>query len=266
MLLLEIKGMARSVFYYHLKKLSEEDKYLKIKKEIKQIFHENKGRYGYRRITAELKNRSITINHKCVQRLMGMLGLKCQIRPVRYRSYRGDVGKIAQNILARNFLASRPQQKWVTDVTQINIKQTKLYMSPIIDLYNGEIVSYNLSTSPNMDQIYDMLNKAFLRVPNHKGIILHSDQGWQYQHYGYQRMLKVHGIVQSMSRKGNCLDNAVAENFFGIMKSELLYTKECHSAEQFIHELKEYVEYYNNKRIKNRLNGMSPVQYRTAFS
>ena len=159
----------------------------------------------------------------------------------------------------------QPNQKWVTDVTQITVAQTKLYLSPIIDLFNGEVVSYNISNSPNLSQVYDMLDKAFAKVTNTKGIILHSDQGWQYQHRGYQQRLEAHGIIQSMSRKGNCLDNAVAENFFGIMKSELLYAQKFSNSEHFIEKLQEYIEYYNNVRIKSRLQGMSPVQYRNSF-
>ena len=164
--------------------------------------------------------------------------------------------------MERDFKASSPNQKWVTDVTQINIKQTKLYLSPLLDLFNGEVISYNISTTPNLEQIHDMLDKAFAKVSHLKGLIIHTDQGWQYQHYGYCRKLQSHDIIQSMSRKGNCLDNAVAENFFGIMKSELLYAENFDSPEEFIKALEEYIDYYNNKRIKIKLNGMSPVQYR----
>ena len=258
--------MARSVFYYHLKVIrSGVVKYGHESNEIKSIFHEHKGRYGYRRITAEMHNRGYVINHKTVQRLMKLLGLKCQMRKVKYRSYKGEVGRIAPNVLDRDFIATRPNQKWVTDVTQISINQVKLYLSPILDLFNGEIISYNISTTPNLEQIFDMLDKAFAKVKHLKGLILHTDQGWQYQHYGYRSRLASHDIIQSMSRKGNCLDNAVAENFFGIMKSELLYAENFKSAEDFIKALEEYIDYYNNKRIKLRLKGMSPVQYRTTI-
>ncbi len=215
--------MARSVFYYHLKRLKAADKYAQEKEMIKSIFHEHKGRYGYRRVTAEMRNRGFVINHKTVQRLMGEMCLKSKIRQVRYRSYKGEVGKIAPNIIARDFAADAPNRKWATDVTQINIGATKLYLSPILDMFNGETISYNLSKSPNLEQIYDMLDKAFAKFGNLDGLILHSDQGWQYQHFGYRQRLADHHITQSMSRKGNCLDNAMAENFFGIMKSELLY-------------------------------------------
>ena len=255
--------MARSVFYYHLKRLNVTDKYAMEKKEIKDIFHEHKGRYGYRRITDEMHNRKYVINHKTVKRLMDEMGLKCKIRKVRYRSYKGEIGKVAPNIIERDFAAAAPNRKWATDVTQINIGSTKLYLSPILDMYNGEIISYNISTSPNLEQVYDMLDKAFERFDNLDGLILHSDQGWQYHHYGYRKRLEDHGIIQSMSRKGNCLDNAMAENFFGIMKSELLYAEKFESAEAFIKALDEYIEYYNNKRIKSRVKGKSPVQYRT---
>lgn len=256
--------MARSVYYYHLKRFKERaGKYAKEKELIMAIFQEHKGRYGYRRITAEMLNRGFVINHKTVKRLMDELGVKCTIRKIKYRSYKGDVGKTAPNVIARDFAATAPNQKWATDVTQINIASTKLYLSPIIDMFNGEVVSYDISTSPNMKQIYNMLNRAFRKTGNLDGLILHSDQGWQYQHYGYQAWLKKHNIIQSMSRKGNCLDNAMAENFFGIMKSELLYSQKFESPKAFIKALDEYILYYNNKRIKLRLKGKSPVQYRT---
>ena len=255
--------MARSVFYYHHKRLKVNDKYALEKETIKSIFHEHKGRYGYRRVTAEMRNRGFGINHKTVQRFMIDMCLKSQIRKVRYRSYKGEVGRIAPNVINRDFVAHAPNRKWATDVTQINIGSEKLYLSPILDMFNGEIISYNISKSPNLEQVYDMLDKAFARFDSLDGLILHSDQGWQYQHYGYRKRLEEHGIIQSMSRKGNCLDNAMAENFFGIMKSELLYAEKFDSPEAFIKALDEYIDYYNNKRIKSRLKGKSPAQYRT---
>ncbi len=255
--------MARSVFYYHLKRLNAKDKYENEREAVKSIFHEHKGRYGYRRVAAEMRNRDYTINHKTVQKLMDEMGLKCKIRKVRYRSYKGEVGKTAPNIIARDFVASAPNRKWATDVTQINIGSVKLYLSPIIDMFNGEIISYNISTSSNLEQVYDMLDKAFARFDCLDNLILHSDQGWQYQHHGYRKRLEERHIVQSMSRKGNCLDNAIAENFFGIMKSELLYAEKFETPEAFMKALEEYIEYYNNTRIKSRLKGKSPVLYRT---
>lgn len=262
-LLLKLRKMARSVFYYQLKRLKDKDKYESERESIRLIFHEHKGRYGYRRVTAEMRNRGYVINHKTIQKLMDEMGLKCKIRRVKYRSYKGEVGKIAPNIIDRDFVAMKPNRKWATDVTQINVGSVKLYFSPIVDMFNGEIISYNISKSPNLEQVYDMLDKAFAKFDSLDGLILHSDQGWQYQHYGYRKRLKEHNIVQSMSRKGNCLDNAIAENFFGVMKSELLYAEKFETPEAFIKALEEYIEYYNNKRIKSRLKGKSPVQYRT---
>lgn len=237
--------MARSVFYYHLKRLKASDKYAVEKKEIKDIYHEHKGRDGYRRITAEMRNRKFVINHKTVKRLMDELGLKCKIRKVKYRSYKGEIGKIAPNVIERDFSATAPNRKWATDVTQINIGSTKIYLSPILDMFNGEIISHNISLSPNLEQVYDMLDKAFEKFGNLDGLILQSDQGWQYQHFGYRQRLEEHHIIQSMSRKGNCLDNSMMENFFGIMKSELLYAEKFESPQAFIKALEEYIDYYN---------------------
>ena len=133
--------MARSSFYYYLKRLKEPDKYEEVKSVINQIYHENKGRYGYRRITLEMKNRGYIINHKTVLKLMNQLGIKCEIRKRKYRSYKGEVGKVCPNILDRNFNANKPNEKWVTDVTEFRVGEDKVYLSPILDLYNGEIIS-----------------------------------------------------------------------------------------------------------------------------
>ncbi len=197
--------------------MQKEDKYASVKEEITTIYHENRGRYGYRRITAELRKRTFSVNHKTVQRLMKELGLVCRVRMKKYRSYKGEVGKIAPNLLNRDFHAEKPNQKWVTDVA---------------------------------------------KIPAGTCLILHSDQGWQYQHKQYQRMLREKGIRQSMSRKGNCLDNAVIENFFGLLKSELLYLQEFQSMEHFKQELIEYLDYYNNRRIKAKLKGLPPAIHR----
>ena len=233
-----------------------------MKEEITAIFHENKGRYGYRRITAELRNRNIYLNHKTVQRLMQKLGLVCRVRMKKYRSYKGEVGKIAPNLLNRNFHAEKPNQKWVTDVTEFSLFGEKLYLSPILDLHSSDLVSYTISDRPVLRMVTTMLNEAFAKIPDGTNLILHSDQGWQYQHKQYQRMLREKGIRQSMSRKGNCLDNAVIENFFGLLKSELLYLQEFQSMEHFKQELIEYLDYYNNRRIKAKLKGLPPAIHR----
>jgi putative transposase len=257
--------MARSSFYYHQKQNKLPDKYKVVKELIITIYHKNKGRYGYRRITDELQNQGIIINHKTILRLMKLMGLKSIIRVKKYKSYKGEQGKIVANVLERNFKATTPNQKWATDVTEFNVAGNKLYLSPIIDLFNQEIISYELTERPVFKQVVIMLEKAFKKIPNNTNLILHSDQGWQYQMKRYQYLLKQKGITQSMSRKGNCLDNAIIENFFGTLKSELFYLKKYDSIVQLKKEIQEYIFYYNNDRIKSKLHKMSPIKYRTHY-
>ena len=258
--------MPRSTFYYHLNRLKQPDKYAQTKAKIAEIYHSHKGRYGYRRITLELRKLGTLINHKTVRRLMGSLGLKSTVRIKKYKSYRGDVGRIAPNLLNRDFNATKPYTKWVTDITEFLLFGQRIYFSPILDLYNGEIISYNISNRPTFHQTMDMLNKAFEKMPDGTELILHSDQGWQYQMKQYQHRLKEKGIMQSMSRRGNCLDNAPIESFFGVLKSEMLYLQEFDNVEHFVSELHDYIDYYNNHRIKEKLKGLSPVEYRTQSS
>lgn len=200
---------------------------------------------------------------KTVERLMRENGIKCQVRLKKYRSYRGQEGQIAPNILERDFLATIPNSKWVTDVTEFALFGQKRYLSPLLDLYNGEIISYTISERPNLLMVTNMLAKAIKNINANTDLVLHSDQGWHYQHASYQNQLKRIGIRQSMYRKENCLDNAVMENFFGLLKSELLYLQKFSSIENFEYELKSYILYYNNQRIKAKLKGLSPVMFRT---
>jgi transposase InsO family protein len=239
------------------------DRDAELKEEIQAIYEEHEGRYGYRRICDELVNRGRHVNHKRVQRLMKILDLKCIVRMKKYRSYKGTIGKLAPNILERNFHAEHPNEKWVTDITEFKLFGEKLYLSPILDLYNGEIITYTVGSRPIYSLVSTMLDQAFNRLTDEDNLLIHSDQGWHYQMKHYRHSLKERGIKQSMSRKGNCYDNAVIESFFGIMKSEFLYLKEFKNIEHFKQELSKYIHYYNNKRIKTKLKGMSPIQYRT---
>ena len=261
-LLIEIAELPRSTYYYYIKHMKDEDKYSEIKEQITDIFHKNKGRYGFRRITMEMHNRGYVINHKTVLRLMKETKIKCMVRIKKYRSYKGEVGKIAPNLLKREFGTNAPNEKWVTDVTEFSLFGRKLYLSPILDLHSSYLVSYTISEHPALSLVLDMVRQALSVLPRGAEPILHSDQGWQYQHKQYQKLLKDHGIKQSMSRKGNCLDNAVMENFFGLLKSELLYLKEFDSLDQFKTELIEYLDYYNNRRIKAKLKGLPPAAHR----
>ena len=266
-ILLNIIKLARSTYYYQLKQLDKSDKNHDIKAEIQAIFTEHKGNYGYRRMTLELRNRGYIVNHKKVQRLMRVLGLSARIRRKRkYSSYQGEIGKKADNLIQRQFEASKPMEKCYTDVTEFAIPASsqKLYLSPVLDGFNSEIIAYNLSTSPNLIQVKDMLEQTFTEE-HYENTILHSDQGWQYQHNFYHLFLESKGIQPSMSRKGNSPDNGMMESFFGILKSEMFYgyEKTFQSLNQLEQAIVDYIDYYNNKRIKVKLKGLSPVQYRT---
>jgi putative transposase len=261
-LLFEVSCLPKSTYYYYIKQRTVQDKYSEMKEQITRIYMENRGRLGYRRITLELRNRRYSINHKTVQRLMKSLGLICMVRMKKYKSYKGEVGEVAPNLLERDFEAQKPNQKWVTDVTEFSLFGQKLYLSPILDLYSRDLVTYTISDHPYLSLATDMISQAFEQLPDGTNLIFHSDQGWQYQHKQYQRMLKAKGIRQSMSRKGNCLDNAVMENFFGLLKSELLYLQKFDSLEHFNEELIDYLDYYNNRRLKQRLKGLTPAEHR----
>ena len=266
-LLLEAARLPRSTYYYQLKELDGFDKDKDLKAEIQAIFTEHKGNYGYRRITLELRNRGHIVNHKKVQRLMTILGLSARIRRKRkYSSYQGEMGKKAENLIQRQFEASKPMEKCYTDVTEFAIPNStqKLYLSPVLDSFNSEIIAFNLSCSPNLEQVKTMLEQAFTEN-YYENTVLHSDQGWQYQHDSYHRFLESKGIQASMSRKGNSPDNGMMESFFGILKSEMFYgyEKTFKSLNQLEQAIVDYIDYYNNKRIKVKLKGLSPVQYRT---
>jgi len=241
----------------------ETDRYAKERAEIQEIYNSNKGRYGYRRVLMVMRSKGYTLNHKTVLKLMKSLGLKGKQRKnEKYHSYKGEVGTVADNILKRGFRALKPFEKLTTDVTQFKVCDEKVYLSPVMDLFNREIVSYSISTSPNLQQIRDMLDGLFAKLPADATPLFHSDHGWQYQHAEYQRLLSEHNIMQSMSSKGNCMDNGAMENFFGRLKVEMFYGEKFENVNVFIDELKRYIDYYNNERISTKLNGMSPVQFR----
>jgi len=234
-----------------------------LKTRIRSIFDAHKGRYGYRRVTAAIRGLGQVVNHKTVQRLMGEMGLKSLVRPKKYRSYKGQTGRVAPDLLQRQFHANRMNQKWTTDVTEFNIAGEKLFLSPVMDLHNGEIIAFETARRPIFKLVKDMLDKALATLDDEDRPILHSDQGWQYQMPAWSRMLDSRNISQSMSRKGNCLDNAAMESFFATLKSEFFYPNRFESIENLRQGIDDYIRYYNNDRIKLKLKGLSPVQYRT---
>lgn len=265
--LLTIAKLARSSFYYHRAQLWRKDKYTDLKQRIRDIYHHHKGRYGYRRITQALKNEGSTYNHKLIARLMGELKLSARIRRQKYRSYKGQCGVIAKNRVKRRFRAKAPNRRWLTDITEFKVGDDKLYLSPILDCFNNEIISYELSRRPVYDLVKQMLERAVKgRSSKRKykeALTLHSDQGWHYQMTPFANTLKENDIKQSMSRKGNCLDNALMEGFFGTLKCETIYIEKPMSIEALEKQIHEYIHYYNHERIQLKLKGLSPVQYRT---
>ena len=276
--MLKFFEISKSTYFYNINNYENPDVDLELKNLIKEIFNKHKSRYGYRRITLELRNKGLVINHKRVKRLMSQLGLYGLTPKAKYKSYKGEVGKTANNKLLvkvvdevkhtttmkRNFKTTKVNEVWLSDVTEFHIPEGKLYLSPILDLHNREIVSFNVSKSPSFIQTRDMLNKAFDKYNNLEGLIFHTDQGWQYQMYQFIKSLKDKNIIQSMSRKGNCLDNSPMENFFGKLKNEMFYGNEYNfkTLNQLELAIKEYIHYYNNERITVKLKGLTPVQFR----
>ncbi|HHG7523270.1 TPA: IS3 family transposase [Streptococcus pneumoniae] len=265
-LLLKAIKLARWTYYYHLKQLDKPDKDQELKAEIQSIFIEHKGNYAYRRIYLELRNRGYLVNHKRVQHLMKYSIYKLKRDRNENILLIKDVGKKAENLIQGQFEGSKTMEQCYTDVTEfaIPVSTQKLYLSPVLDGFNSEIIAYNLSTSPNLEQVQTMLEQAFTEK-HYENTILHSDQGWQYQHDSYHRFLESKGIQASMSRKGNSQDNGRMESFFGILKSEMFYgyEKTFKLLNQLEQAIIDYIDYYNNKRIKVKLKGLSPVQYRT---
>nr|HEK8583400.1 IS3-like element IS1397 family transposase [Escherichia coli] len=259
--LLKAAGLARSTLYYQLSLQKAKDKYADVKQLIASIFHEHRGCYGYRRIHCELQKRGLKFSGKTVRKLMQQLGLKSPVRLKKYRSYRGNMGLAAENILQRQFKAEAPCEKWVTDITEFRAGGQKLYLSPILDLFNGEIVAWETACRPTEELVKRMLNKGLESLAEGEKPLLHSDQGWHYRIKSYQSALADRGLVQSMSRKGNCLDNAVMENFFGHLKEEMYYRRDYRSVEELENAVNEYITYWNQKRIKLSLGGLSPVEY-----
>jgi transposase InsO family protein len=239
----------------------------KLEEQIQSIFDENNGNYGYRRIHLELKNRGYKVNHKKVQRIMNKMGLKGEKfrrKSRKYSSYKGTIGTVAENRINRRFHTNVCHQKLTTDITEFKCADgVKLYFNPIMDMFNGEILSYGICNRPTLELALEPLEEALEIVKDSKfRTTVHSDQGWHYQHKKWGKTLKEHKVFQSMSRKGNCLDNSPMENFFGLMKQEMYYGEELCSYEELKNRIVDYIHYYNNKRIKQKLAGMSPIQYR----
>lgn len=261
--LLKAAGLAQSTFYYHLARLDRPDPDAELKAAIRVAFEEAKGRYGHRRIRTVLGRAGWAVSKKKVHKLMGILGLVCKVRPKKYRSYKGETGKIAPNLLTRDFEATEPNQKWASDVTEFHIGADKLYFSPVIDLFDGMIVAHSLSLSPSVDFATESLAEAVATLEEGKRRpIVHTDQGFQYQHARWRKILEDSDCTQSMSRKGNCLDNACAESFFSHLKEEMFTHDHHDSVDELAADIVDYVQWYNAERIHTRLGDLSPIEYR----
>ena len=256
-------GVARSTFFYHQAKHDRPDPLADLKAAIREIFQAAHGRYGHRRIHAVLAQQGFRVAKKTVLKLMRGLGLKCIVRRRRgYNSFKGEVGIVADNRLNRDFTATAPNQKWVTDVTEFRVGDRKVYLSPVIDLFDRSVVAHHWSLSPNLQLTNTALQRAIATLPPGHYPLVHSDQGFQYQHRSWRSLLSNAGATQSMSRKANCYDNAIAENFFGHLKAEMFNRHRFDTVEAFTTALEDYIHWYNNDRISTKLKGLSPVQYR----
>jgi putative transposase len=261
--LLQAAGLARSTYFYHQSRLQAPDPQEALKDAITKIFKKNHGRYGHRRIHIELVKEGWTVAKKTVLKLMRSLGLVCKVRrKKRYNSYQGEQGSTAPNVLNREFEADAPNQKWVTDVTEFSVGDRKLYLSPVMDLFDRQIISYTIDSSPNLELTNTSLRQALATLEDGQHPLVHSDQGFQYRHVTWRVLLEGAGAVQSMSRKGNCYDNAVMENFFGHLKEELFHHVRYLSTDALAAALPEYIRWYNTERISTTLKGLSPAQYR----
>lgn len=261
--LLQAAGLARSTFYYQCNAIQRsEPSSLEVK--IRAVYDEHKGRYGYRRITAALcSSLGESVNHKCVQRLMQKMGLRALIRAKRSNRYVPAVSDLhVPNVLKRDFFAKAPNEKWATDITEFNVNGQKLYLSACMDLYNGEIIAHRMARRPVFDLVASTMDVALSRSKDTTGLTVHSDQGWHYKMQPYRAMLTHRGVTQSMSRKGNCFDNAVIESFFGTLKAEYFHLAKLDDLHDLEAGVNDYIHYYNHQRIKLGLKGLSPVEYR----
>lgn len=255
--------MARSTYFYHQARFDRPDKHAQLKEAINKVFTNAQRRYGYRRVLAELRKQGWQVNHKLVFKLMNQMGLKSKARPRRkYNSYKGTISAIADNVLDRNFTPDAPNAAWVSDVTEFRVAGRKVYLSPIMDLFDRTIVAHELSLSPTTAFTAKSLRDAISWHSPAAGLIVHTDQGFQYQHSSWTKLIESIDGVQSMSRKGNCYDNAVIENFFGHLKSEMYHGETFTSIEEFYGAVDDYIFWYNNARIQKRTKDLAPIQYR----
>ena len=262
--LLDIVRMAKSSYCYHASAM-QKDKYQSLRTTITMLFRDTKSCYGYRRIHASLKNMGIIVSEKVVRRIMDEENLKVfAVKQKKYSSYEGEISPEVDNVIERNFRADQPNEKWLTDITEFHIPAGKVYLSPIIDCFDGLPVSWTIGTAPNAELVNTMLDEAILSLAEGEHPIVHSDRGAHYRWPGWIDRMEKSGLIRSMSKKGCSPDNSACEGFFGRLKNEMFYGRSWKDVtiEQFIEIVNEYIIWYAEDRIKISLGGMSPLQYR----
>ena len=264
-LLLEKMQLSKSSYYYQENSLKKKDKYELIRCRIIALFKENKERYGYRRIHALLKRENVIISEKIVRRIMKEEQLLVKIKKTRkYNSYQGEISPAVDNIVNRDFSAMKPNEKWLTDITEFAIPAGKIYLSPIVDCFDGLIVTWNIGTSPDAALVNTMLDNAIHTLKSGEKPIVHSDRGVHYRWPGWINLMECNGLIRSMSMKGCSPDNSACEGFFGRLKNEMFYNTDWNGVSilEFINTLNNNIDWYNEKRIKKTLGYMSPMEYR----
>ena len=266
--ILEVFDMAKSSYCYQQKQIKKENKIAKIKERIKILFFENHKRYGYRRIHLLLKREGIIISEKIVRSIMKEENLIVRaIRQKKYNSYLGEISPAVPNEVQRDFHADKPNKKWLTDITEFKIGEEKVYLSPIIDCFDGMPITWTVGTSPNAELVNTMLDNAIALLKENEHPIVHSDRGCHYRWPGWIQRMNEAGLTRSMSKKGCSPDNSACEGFFGRMKNEMFYGEKWDkiSVEEFISIINQYMQWYRDKRIKLSLGGLSPMEYRRSL-
>ena len=266
--ILEVFDMAKSSYCYQQKQIKKENKIAKIKERIKILFFENHKRYGYRRIHLLLKREGIIISEKIVRSIMKEENLIVRaIRQKKYSSYLGEISPAVPNEVQRDFHADKPNKKWLTDITEFKIGKEKVYLSPIIDCFDGMPITWTVGTSPNAELVNTMLDNAIALLKGNEHPIVHSDRGCHYRWPGWIQRMNEAGLTRSMSKKGCSPDNSACEGFFGRMKNEMFYGEKWDkiSVEEFISIINQYMQWYRDKRIKLSLGGLSPMEYRRSL-
>ncbi len=264
-LLLDRLALSKSSYYYQKSSIKKIDKYAETRCRIIAIFNENKNCYGYRRIHAVMQKENCIVSEKIVRRIMREENLVAAVKQRRkYNSYKGEISPSVPNIIQRNFHADRPNKKWLTDITEFAIPAGKLYLSAIIDCFDGMLVSWTFSTTPSASLVNNMLEKAIAKLSENEHPLVHTDRGCHYRWPGWIERMNKAGLERSMSRKGCSPDNAACEGFFGRLKNEMFYNHNWNgvSISKFITILNDYLIWYNQKRIKVSLGNMSPIEYR----